>query len=58
MNTVITKSTTAAISNDKIAALLSLLLGTAFIFLIGFSNIEVMHNAAHDTRHSSSFPCH
>jgi cobalt transporter subunit CbtB len=58
MNTVITKSTTSSVSKDKTAALASILLGAAFIFLIGFSHIEVVHNAAHDTRHSSAFPCH
>lgn len=58
MNTVVTKSKAAAISKDKTAALVSILLGTAFIFLVGFSHIEVVHNAAHDTRHSSAFPCH
>ncbi len=57
MNTI-TKLNAKAISKDKIAALLSIFLGTAFIFLLGFSHIEVVHNAAHDTRHSSAFPCH
>lgn len=60
MNTTISKSTNIpkSISKEKIAALISILLGGVFIFLIGFANIEVVHNAAHDTRHSASFPCH
>jgi len=48
----------ASISKEKLASISAILLGGAFILLIGFSNIDVMHNAAHDTRHSSSFPCH
>jgi len=48
----------ASISKEKLASISAILLGWAFIFLIGFSHIEVVHNAAHDTRHSSSFPCH
>jgi cobalt transporter subunit CbtB len=48
----------ASISKEKLASISAILLGGAFIFLIGFLNIEVVHNAAHDTRHSSSFPCH
>jgi cobalt transporter subunit CbtB len=24
----------------------------------GFAPIEVVHNAAHDTRHAFAFPCH
>ncbi len=60
MNTTISKSTNIPkiISKEKIAALISILLGCAFIFLIGFSDIDAMHNAAHDTRHSAAFPCH
>lgn len=60
MNTITSKSTDTPkiIAKEKIAALLSILLGGVFIFLIGFSHIEVVHNAAHDTRHSAAFPCH
>lgn len=36
----------------------SCLLGALLIFFAGFSHIEAMHNAAHDTRHSAAFPCH
>jgi len=46
------------ISKEKIAALISIILGMAFIFIIGFSHIEAVHNAAHDTRHAAAFPCH
>jgi cobalt transporter subunit CbtB len=40
------------------AALVALLLGLGLIFLTGFAYPEVIHNAAHDTRHGLSFPCH
>lgn len=40
------------------AAGVALLLGLGLIFLTGFAYPEVIHNAAHDTRHSLSFPCH
>ena len=40
------------------AAGVALLLGLALIFLTGFAYPEFIHNAAHDTRHSLSFPCH
>ena len=43
---------------SKIAALVTLSLGALFIFIIGFSHIDVLHNAAHDTRHAAGFPCH
>lgn len=40
------------------AAAVALLFGLGLIFLTGFAYPEVIHNAAHDTRHSLSFPCH
>jgi cobalt transporter subunit CbtB len=33
-------------------------LGALIIWVVGFSHVEVIHNAAHDTRHSQGFPCH
>ncbi|WP_460425549.1 CbtB domain-containing protein [Azotobacter armeniacus] len=36
----------------------SFLLGAVLIFFAGFSPVEALHNAAHDTRHSAAFPCH
>jgi cobalt transporter subunit CbtB len=40
------------------AAVVALLVGLGLIFLTGFAYPEVIHNAAHDTRHGLSFPCH
>jgi cobalt transporter subunit CbtB len=34
------------------------ILGAIIIWVVGFSPVEAMHNAAHDTRHSHAFPCH
>ena len=34
------------------------LLGAGLLFAAGFANSAVMHDAAHDTRHSIGFPCH
>lgn len=33
-------------------------LGLFIVFAVGLAPMEVAHNAAHDTRHSFSFPCH
>jgi cobalt transporter subunit CbtB len=32
--------------------------GITILYFVGFSNFERAHNAAHDTRHASGFPCH
>jgi cobalt transporter subunit CbtB len=40
------------------AALLAFTLGGGLVYLAGFAYPSVVHNAAHDTRHSLAFPCH
>ena len=39
-------------------ALMSMVLGLFIVGVVGFSHIDVVHNAAHDVRHSNAFPCH
>jgi cobalt transporter subunit CbtB len=36
----------------------AMLLGVVVLFGVGFSNISIAHNAAHDVRHANNFPCH
>jgi cobalt transporter subunit CbtB len=45
-------------SEAVIAAVFAAFLGAFLIWGVGFSPIDIVHNAAHDTRHSSAFPCH
>lgn len=52
------KVSAPAQASSKTASLAAMAVGALFIYLIGFSHIEVVHNAAHDTRHSTAFPCH
>jgi cobalt transporter subunit CbtB len=37
---------------------LAALLGIVVIGFVGFSHMDVVHNASHDYRHSMAFPCH
>jgi cobalt transporter subunit CbtB len=37
---------------------LAILLGIIFVGVAGFAHPEALHNAAHNTRHAMSFPCH
>jgi len=39
-------------------AVAALLFGVTILYFVGFSNFPRAHNAAHDTRHASGFPCH
>ncbi len=34
------------------------LLGVFVIGGVGFSHISAVHNATHDVRHATAFPCH
>jgi cobalt transporter subunit CbtB len=47
-----------ATGSDTLAAVFAALLGAFVIWAVGFSHIDIAHNAAHDTRHSAGFPCH
>jgi cobalt transporter subunit CbtB len=40
------------------ACAVAFVFGLALMFTVGFSHMDVFHNAAHDTRHSLAFPCH
>jgi cobalt transporter subunit CbtB len=40
------------------APICALLLGAFLLLGAGFAPISVVHNAAHDSRHSFAFPCH
>lgn len=41
-----------------IAAAIAFVFGVGLVFTTGFSHPTTIHNAAHDTRHALSFPCH
>ncbi len=53
-------STTLATSTSSalLQTLLAGLLGVFIIGFVGFSHMDVVHNAGHDYRHSMAFPCH
>ena len=38
--------------------LAALALGVIILYLVGFAPMDIVHNAAHDTRHTITFPCH
>lgn len=40
------------------AGLVAMLLGIVFLGVAGFAHYPAIHDAAHDTRHAVSFPCH
>ncbi|MDH0745083.1 CbtB-domain containing protein [Pseudomonas sp. GD03842] len=53
-----TASSTSTLTQRLTAAISAMVLGACLVYFAGFSHIAAVHNAAHDTRHSSAFPCH
>ena len=47
-----------SVKNRVTAGTVALLAGLFLIYMTGFAGSSVLHNAAHDTRHSVGFPCH
>lgn len=49
----------AHVWKDKILPGMSAaILGLVLLYAAGFAETAALHNAAHDGRHSASFPCH
>ena len=50
----------AAVSDiaAKLPAVLALIFGMFMVLGTGFAHLSTIHNAAHDVRHTFSFPCH
>jgi cobalt transporter subunit CbtB len=50
--------TAVAAKSQTLPAVLAIVLGLFFIYGVGFAYPSMIHNAAHDTRHTLAFPCH
>ena len=60
-NTSIPATSDVGVSTRRMtAAVLMILAGAVLIFTVGFAQGSggFLHNAAHDTRHAATFPCH
>ena len=55
-----TLSSTArlSLSAKAMPALVAALLGMFMLYGVVFAGPQALHNAAHDSRHAFSFPCH
>ncbi len=45
-------------SSRLVAAVFAAAFGAILLFGVGFAQSNVLHNAAHDSRHAAGFPCH
>ena len=56
-----TSAATSAVTTRAqtvVAGAVALLFGMFVLYGVGFAQPEAIHNAAHDSRHSFTFPCH
>lgn len=53
-----TIATRDASASSLSSILFAALLGTAILFIAGFAQSDALHDAAHDVRHATGFPCH
>lgn len=51
-------SPSATSLSDFSSALILATLGLALVLIAGFAGTPAVHNATHDTRHATGFPCH
>jgi cobalt transporter subunit CbtB len=49
---------TVSLPSRLASAVVAALLGSFILIGVGFAHSDVIHNAAHDSRHSFAFPCH
>lgn len=46
-------------ASERLAAVaMAAFFGLGLVFMAGFAPASVLHNAAHDFRHTQNFPCH
>ena len=60
LKTAATDNIKVKVSSEHITGAVMLLVGTLLIFTVGFAQGAggLLHNAAHDTRHAVTIPCH
>ncbi|MFA6161952.1 MAG: CbtB domain-containing protein [Methylobacter sp.] len=53
-----TQASSDVLKDKILPAMLAGMLGLGLLYAAGFAETAQLHNAAHDGRHSASFPCH
>lgn len=61
------KTTTVALTSDKhttdsrtglMSAVFAMIIGVGIVAVTGHAQAAALHDAAHDVRHATGFPCH
>lgn len=55
-----TRTNTLSLSASQrlTTAIFAAVFGSVMLYFVAFANSEILHNAAHDTRHAIVAPCH
>ncbi len=52
-------TTTQQTDSRRLVAIIgAAVIGVSLLYAAGFAHSSILHNAAHDVRHSAAFPCH
>ncbi|EAU42972.1 hypothetical protein FP2506_09021 [Fulvimarina pelagi HTCC2506] len=51
-------SATGARTSDLVSIVAAALIGVGIIWTVGMAQAATLHDAAHDVRHTTGFPCH
>ena len=55
---MLTTQTTVKTASSLLSITFVALIGASLVLLSGFAQSQTLHDAAHDMRHSTGFPCH
>jgi cobalt transporter subunit CbtB len=58
MTTLIRPAATGARTSALTQIVFVALIGAAIVFASGLAHAQTLHDAAHDMRHTTGFPCH
>lgn len=53
-----TLSVSTARTTPLIQIIAAMAIGAVLVFAAGFAQSQTLHDAAHDIRHTTGFPCH
>jgi cobalt transporter subunit CbtB len=57
-SSTITRPEVTTSASKLLQAAMAVCFGVMIVGFVGFSHVDILHNAAHDTRHANAFPCH
>jgi cobalt transporter subunit CbtB len=57
-STQLTHNSTSLTLSATLQIIATSLIALVVLYGVGFNEMDIAHNAAHDARHAAAFPCH